>query len=133
MTDRLLDFLIMFIPTVKIAPIVGVQDNIKYRIYGIDLSGFKLRKDSVSVRLGNFATDGELIHVTAFNLSAVIQSLRWECTQLNFPYLRGDGTANATVQGGRVDLSIGLEKIVVSGKCLICMIYPRISPIFLLS
>ena len=49
--SKVIDFLSMYIPTLSISAIGGVRDEVEYYISGLNMSGFKLNKDGISVRM----------------------------------------------------------------------------------
>jgi hypothetical protein len=55
MKDACLEFLLQYLPSMPIPPIDGEQDGLEYSISNLDLSRFKLRKEDVSVTLGDLS------------------------------------------------------------------------------
>jgi hypothetical protein len=64
------------------------------------------------VRLGNFKETGEIISVVATDIQAHIPHLAWSFKQGYFPYMNGNGTANADVENAEVRLGFKLERTV---------------------
>lgn len=50
--DELLDFLLGYMPKIKVPPIQALKDRTLYTLSDLDLSGFKARNDQISVTLG---------------------------------------------------------------------------------
>jgi hypothetical protein len=51
--SKVIDFLSAYIPTLSIPSVGGVQDEVEYYVAGLNMSGFKLNKDGISVRMAN--------------------------------------------------------------------------------
>ena len=49
--DVALDFLLSYLPTVVVPPIAGVKENVGYEISNIDLGGFKVDSNNVTVTI----------------------------------------------------------------------------------
>ena len=54
--DFLLEFLLRYLPNVAVPPVEGVKDNVGYKIDGVDLSGFVIKKESVEIEIGGLAS-----------------------------------------------------------------------------
>ena len=90
--DASVEFLLSYLPTLKVGVIEGVKDNVKYKLWDIDLSGFKLVSEKVDVAFDEEALE---LKVTASNLSCKMQGLSWQYKQQTFPYMSGTGKADA--------------------------------------
>eukprot|EP00941_MAST-03F_sp_MAST-3F-sp1_P000782 g782.t1 len=111
--DYALEFLVDQIPSTTIPPSEGIKDNLFYTIGKIDMSGFKIKKECVDLALGDFTnpTGGDLLLITVREIQAQIRDLEWSYKQQYFPYMKGNGIADAVVENGYIMLSFGLYKV----------------------
>ncbi|CCI42479.1 unnamed protein product [Albugo candida] len=111
--DHCLDFLISVLPSIKMDTLHGVYERIEYSLAHLDISSFRIRKEYVKVRLGNF-TDDEIITVRAHRLKGRMHNLEWTFAQKYFPYLNGSGLADAYLSGGLISLGLKAERQIVN-------------------
>lgn len=90
--DASVDFLLSYLPTLQVGIIDGVKDKIEYKLWDIDLSGFKVYSEHVAVAFDDQKME---LLVTASKLSCQMKRLGWQYKQQNFPYLSGNGHADA--------------------------------------
>jgi len=93
--DASVEFLLSYLPTMEIKPIKGEKDGVEYKLWDIDLSGFKIVSDHVSV---DFDEQNMELLVTARKLSCQMRNLGWHYKQLKFPYFSGKGKADADMK-----------------------------------
>lgn len=108
--DRVLEFLLENLPTMTVPDIQGVKDDVQFAITGLDMSGFKLRKEDVKVEVGSSLKE-ELFSCTAVGIRAKFARVRWKYEQLYFPYLSGSGLADANVINASVRLGMKLVRV----------------------
>jgi hypothetical protein len=108
--DRVLEFLLENLPTMTVPDIQGVKDDVQFAITGLDMSGFKLRKEDVKVEVGSSLKE-ELFSCTAVGIGAKFARVRWKYEQLYFPYLSGSGLADANVINASVRLGLKLVRV----------------------
>ena len=108
--DKVLGFLLDHIPNMSIPDIQGVKDDVQFAITKLDLSGFKLRKEDVSVTLGRSVNE-EFLSCEAKNISAAFNNVRWKFQQLYFPYLSGTGIADAAAQNASIKIGFKLVRV----------------------
>jgi hypothetical protein len=111
--DYCVDFLLDVLPTIKVPPISGVKEEVEYTIGNLDLSRFNVNKDDVKVELGKVGETGEIIRVELTNIKAILLKMNWQFAQQYFPYMNGDGTADADVSGGTCVLGFALKRVVL--------------------
>lgn len=89
--DQVLGFLLDHIPNMRIPDIqgidcchlsflsvrVGVKDDVQFAVTRLDLSGFKLRKEDVTVSLGSSLNE-EFVTCEARNISAAFNGVKWK-------------------------------------------------------
>lgn len=104
-----------------------MKDDVQFAVTKLDLSGFKLKKEGeflnisffivkvvliicslccksdVTVTLGKSIND-EFLSCEARNISASFNSVRWKYQQLYFPYLSGNGVADASAQNASIKI-----------------------------
>jgi len=114
--DSALDFLMSYLPSIEVPPIDGEKDQVQYTVGDLDLGGFKIKKEKVHVVLGNTGETGEILTITATDVTAHIPKLRWSYKQMYFPFMSGGGLADAAVRDGTVTLGFKLERVVIAGK-----------------
>jgi hypothetical protein len=108
--DRVLEFLLENLPTMTVPDIQGVKDDVQFAITGLDMSGFKLRKEDVKVDVGSSLKE-ELFSCTAVGIGAKFARVKWKYEQLYFPYLSGSGLADANVINASVRLGLKLVRV----------------------
>ena len=110
--DNILDFLVSYIPTINIASLDGVHENIEYSISGLDLSGFRFDKNCVTMDVeDNLASGKDLLSFVATDITAKFSSVQWKYKKLTFPYLSGQGTANAFVERASIKLGFKIVRL----------------------
>jgi len=116
--DACLDFLLEYLPSMPVPPIDGEHDMLEYSIKNLDLSGFHLRKEDVTVTLGDLTSDQSqpVLAIEAANISAQFTSLQWSYKQKYFPYLEGSGSADAHVSQAAIQLSLQLRRQIRTRK-----------------
>lgn len=116
-------FVLDQLPSIEVPPIDGEKDRVKFNIDGLDLSGalaqpgrgdrpaltrrrhprcspgFRIQRENVKVRLGDFRATGHILNVEVTDISAAIRGLKWQYEQLYFPYMTGQGAADADISG----------------------------------
>lgn len=110
--DQILEFFLQYIPTLSLPDLDGIKDDIEYSVLGLNLSGFKLRKEGVVLELGQSSMvklGHDVLTFTATGINAKFRGLNWRYAQTYFPHLRGDGNADAEVQN--VSIKIGFKII----------------------
>ena len=100
--DAALDFLLQYLPTVKLDALEEEDDKQIYYMGNIDLSGFKLLSKDVDVIL----TDNGL-RITAKNIKCDMKGLEWRYKSKSFPYIGASGKADALAEG--ISLNIGFQ------------------------
>ena len=113
-TDQVLDFLLEYIPALSIPDIDGATEEMEYSVGGLDLSGFKVKKEGVTVDIAtNFEklSTSNLISFDAVGINAKFKNLEWGYNQLSFPFMRGDGFADADVQNASISIAFRLVRI----------------------
>jgi hypothetical protein len=132
--DKVLGFLLDHVPSMSIPDIQGVKDDVQFAVTKLDMSGFKLRKEGVccvaalltsplscivgiigadvithsffldvTVTLGKSINE-EFLSCEARNISAAFNGVRWKYQQLYFPYLSGNGMADAAAQNASIKI-----------------------------
>jgi hypothetical protein len=79
--DRVLDFLLSYIPTININSLDGQYENISYHISSLDLSGFKFEKEQVFLDINRNpleSGDGSLLKFRASNIGASFKGVEWK-------------------------------------------------------
>ena len=111
--DRVLDFLLGYIPTININSLDGVYENISYHISSLDLSGFKFVKDMVSLEINQdrLTSDGSLLKFKARGIEASFKGVEWKYSQQVFPNLQGEGLINAAMQSASLSLGFKLARV----------------------
>lgn len=110
--DKVLDFLVSYIPTINISSLEGVYDNTEYSISGLDLSGFKFRKEKVGVEFDDSLARGkDVLHFEATDITAKFQAIQWKYKRLSFPQLSGSGSADAFVENASIALGFKIVRV----------------------
>ncbi len=108
--DQILGFLLENLPSMSVPDIQGVKDDVQFSITGLDMSGFRLRKEDVTVELGTSMKD-EFLTCTATGIAAKFARIKWKFLQLYFPYLNGGGSADAAVNSASIKLGLKLIRV----------------------
>ena len=116
--DRLkngaLAFFLELLPALEIPPVEGDGDGVKYAVRNLDLTGLTLDKDDVRVTvrgLGEAHTGGsELLAIVATDVGALLPDLQWTFAQQSFPFLNGEGKADAQVMRAALRLGFSVYK-----------------------
>ena len=108
--DKVLGFLLEHIPSMNIPDIQGVKDDVQFAVTRLDMSGFKLKKEDVQVRLGNSLQE-EFLVCEATNISAAFKGVKWKYQQLYFPYLSGTGAADASVLNASIRIGLKIIRV----------------------
>lgn len=120
MTDSCLDYLLEFLPSIVIPDISGLKDSIEYTIANLDMSGFRLRKEDVEIRVNDMfdnSKEQEVLVLDVQHIGSQFRRLRWKYQQRYFPNLSGDGAADAFVHDGSIRLGFKIKKKeVMKGK-----------------
>jgi hypothetical protein len=90
--DEALNFLLSYLPNLKVAAIVGEKNKIEYKIDNIDLSGFQVHSNDVTVTIDN----SKSLKITATNMQCDMKNLQWEYNKLSWPSFSSNGLAEAT-------------------------------------
>eukprot|EP00466_Bigelowiella_natans_P020106 jgi/Bigna1/86151/estExt_fgenesh1_pg.C_80189 len=106
--DASVEFLLSYLPTMQVGPIEGEKDNVKYKLWDIDLSGFKILSEHVMVSFNEKTME---LTVIATKLSCKMKRLGWQYKQQKFPYLSGKGLANAYTSNARFIFVVKIEFI----------------------
>ncbi|CAD7941739.1 unnamed protein product [Amoebophrya sp. A25] len=114
MVDSAVDGLMALLPKIQIDNLEGESHDFAYAVGNINLGGFKLKKECVSLKI-NFETataeklqDGfELISLHAWNMSCVLEKVNFSFEQQNFPYLNGEGLAKCFAN--KISLRLGFS------------------------
>ena len=110
--DQILEFFLQYIPTLSLPDLDGIKDDIEYSVLGLNLSGFKLKKEGVTLELGQSSLvklGHDVLTFKATGINAKFRGLHWRYAQTYFPHLRGDGNADAEVEN--VSIKIGFKII----------------------
>ena len=108
--DKVLGFLLEYVPNMTIPDIQGVKDDVQFAVTRLDMSGFKLKKEDVQVRLGSSIQE-EFLVCEASNISAAFKGVKWKYQQLYFPYLSGNGVADATVLNASIRIGLKIIRV----------------------
>lgn len=108
--DKVLEFLLENLPSMSVPDIQGVKDDVQFAVTGLDMSGFKLRKEDVTVVLAS-SLDNEFLTCTATGILAKFARVRWRYQQLYFPYLSGSGLADASAVNASIKLGLKLVRV----------------------
>ncbi len=103
--DAALEFLLSYLPEVKVPPLKEDTVKASYSLANIDLSGFKLKSQDVDVIL----TDSGVI-ITAKNISCTMRNLQWTYKANKFPYVGSDGEANAIATNCSIRIILDVER-----------------------
>ena len=111
--DRVLDFLLSYIPTININSLDGVYENISYHISSLDLSGFKFQKEKVFLDIDQdpLANDGSLLRFKASSIEASFKGVEWKYAQQVFPNLQGEGLINAAMESASLSLGFKFARV----------------------
>jgi hypothetical protein len=77
MKDEILEFLLENLPSMSVPDIQGVKDDVQFAVTGLDMSGFKLKKEDVTLELSTSLRD-EFLTCTATGISAAFARVRWK-------------------------------------------------------
>lgn len=108
---HVIDFLSAYLPTLSIPALSGTQDGIEYCISGLDMSGFKLNKEGIHVKLSDKVVNSELISFRATGINAKFVGIQWSYAQTFFPHLTGSGVAEATVTNAGIEISFKVIRV----------------------
>ena len=113
MKDRVLNFLISYIPTINITGLDGIyNDSVEYSISALDLSGFKLSKDAVEVSVKtDLSSNKNFFNFHASDITAKFKGINWNYKQLTFPHLSGAGVADAEVESASISLGFKIVRL----------------------
>lgn len=95
------DFLLSSIPQLNIPPIKGIKDDTEYEVSNFDLGDFQVNPDQVDVRMSHAG-----IRVKISGISCTLNNLAWKFKMNAFPFLSGEGTANARADNATFDLTL---------------------------
>lgn len=137
--DRVLDVLVATLPSLSFPDINAENENLEYGISGLNLSGFKIKREGVSVGLkaanlpifsasepttSTRSTVGSdmITSITpdksplelefcASQLNAEFKDIQWRFKQIMFPYLSGSGVGDASVEGAAIKLTFKLVRV----------------------
>ncbi len=110
--DSVLDFLVSYIPTINISSLDGQYENVEYSISGMDLSGFRFKKESVHVNFeNNMSNKSDMLLFSATNITAKFSSVEWKFKRLTFPQISGSGTADASVERASIKLGFKIVRL----------------------
>lgn len=87
--------------------------SIEYTIANLDMSGFKLKKEDVEIRVNAMSDDSKELEVLVLDVQHIgsqFRRLRWKYQQRYFPNLSGDGAADAFVHDGSIRLGFMMKK-----------------------
>jgi len=99
--DAALEFLLQYLPTVEVPPVSGVKEDIYYELSHIDLGGFKLRSEDVTVAITDTG-----VEIRASRISCLMRGLNWKYKQQRFPYLGSAGVADAAAGGATFHMAL---------------------------
>jgi hypothetical protein len=109
---KVLDFLVSYIPTINITSLDGKYENVEYSVSGLDLSGFRFDKDSISLNMDEDLSSGrEVLTFEAKGITAVFNGVKWKYQQMSFPHLSGAGAANANVEDASIQLGFKIVRV----------------------
>jgi hypothetical protein len=117
--NEALEFLLQYLPTVKIPPLEHDDENCTYSLNNIDLSKFHLLSENVDVDL---IDDG--VFICATKIQCEMDNLAFKYKSKSFPYPGTSGVAYAKATGISVAMELRLEvsddQLVSSGmKCAV--------------
>lgn len=105
--DSAMGFLLEYVPRVVIPATEGVNDTTEYAIGAIDLSGFKVDSEKVTVRL---PAPG-VVKIRVEDVECSLPEIEWRFRQTAFPYFSGGGDADAIASGVCVELELRLMEL----------------------
>ena len=108
--DKILEFLLTYLPAMKIPDIQGIKDDIQFAIIGLNLSQFKILKENITISVHKDVKQ-EFLTCRIDNINAAFTNLKWKFQQLYFPYLSGNGTANAAVNNAHINIGFKLIRV----------------------
>ncbi|CAM9883501.1 unnamed protein product [Chrysoparadoxa australica] len=112
--DYTVSFLLDHLPHLEVPPVSGDNGKIKYTIDRLDMSGFQMAKEDVTVTLpGVKGKEKEVFCITASNIQARFKDLRWAC---DYGYGSSVGEGQATVEHGSIILGFSLKRGVLDPK-----------------
>jgi len=115
--EETLLFLISLLPTISVDPVTGVRDEVAYEIGNLTLERFEIDKKSVQLKfLGvpAVARGDTFFQVTVKDIHARLKDIEWAFKQEYFPYMSGNGVADALLQDCTIQFGVQLCK---TGGC----------------
>lgn len=103
--DTALNYLMKYLPQVKVPIIRGCKDGVDYELEGISLTGFTVPADKVSL----LVVKGTELHLRADNIAFNVKGIKWKYQQNYFPYLQGKGLVDCSSKRTRIIVVFRLE------------------------
>jgi len=103
--DTALNYLMKYLPQVKVPTIKGSKDGVDYELSDISLTGFKVPADKVSL----LVVKGTELHLRADNIVFNVKGIKWQYQQNYFPYLQGKGLVDCASERTRIIVVFRLE------------------------
>lgn len=103
--DAALEFLLQYLPSVKVPDLAMEDESKAYSLGNIDLSGFKVLSKDVDVLL----TDAG-INIRARNIVCCMNGLKWSYKSKYFPYISTAGVADSEALNVSFDLTLEVER-----------------------
>jgi hypothetical protein len=116
------------LPSIEVPPIEGCAEQVKYKVSGLDLGHFHVHHDNVEVVLGDVTETGDVLTVTVGNVKALLPHFSWSYEQTTFPFVNGQGFADAEV----AHASVGLHTAAAGLRLLCCCCCAAVTVLLLL-
>ena len=97
----------------NVPPISGLRDDVAFVIDGLDLSGFHVENENVSMAWGEFnqaGWDGTVLHMEASGINAVVKGLTWCFRKTSMLGLSAKGLADCVLAGMKLTLGFKLVR-----------------------
>jgi len=116
MLDRAVDVVMSLLPKIHIDNLEGKSGDFSYAVGNIDLGGFKVKKEKVSLKINFEGADQaslqrgfELVSFQAWDMCCALDGLNFSYEQTAFPYLNGEGVAFANAANISLQLGFGIR------------------------
>eukprot|EP00299_Pterocystis_sp_00344_P009218 c37_g1_i1.p1 GENE.c37_g1_i1~~c37_g1_i1.p1 ORF type:complete len:536 (+),score=167.09 c37_g1_i1:200-1609(+) len=95
------DFLMEFVPSMRVPVITGQTDTIRYVIDNVTLSEFRLKGNDVNLR-----ATSESMSVDTTNMKFSVIGCHWRFSQKQFPYFSASGVADCGTQSLQLKIEL---------------------------
>ncbi len=116
MLDSAVDVVMGLLPKIHIENLEGESSGFHYAVGNIDLGGFKVRKEKVTLKINfetataeNLLNGFELVSFHAAGMSCILEKLSFSFEQQSFPYLNGEGSAMSFANNISLHLGFGVR------------------------